>query len=517
MGEYLVKHGYKVKIANIAERMLDDKEFDVEDYIKNMEVDIFGIDLHWCVHSHGAIEIAKICKKYHTSSFIVLGGMTASVFYLEILENFPFVDAIIRGESEEPMLFLATAIEKKQGDFTNIPNLVYRKDGKIQINEMTRPRKDIDALNFTRLDLVEPKGKLLPFSKQSGWLLPVCRGCTYNCVTCGGSRYSYLKYFYREKPAFRNPYKLIEDLNRLNEQQITSVFLFQDIRMGGKKYVQSFIKEFREEKVNIENLTIELFSPASKEFLKELTSLPVQKIYITISPESGVDYIRKNFGRHYSTLELIKFEKHFKKIHDERLVLTNFFMIGLMEENEKTIRETWKLWDKLLEMNKEDEDASVLKPRILAQFDILVFLDPGSLAFDFPEKYGYKLILRRLQEYRQAMLSPSWKYWFSYETKYLNRNDLVKVTLNSWKALVELYKKHDLITEEMEAIELSKIETNRIIIKELDKILRIKDSEKQKNKLQNLWKAINDNGTVSLPWLLKKMAIDALNKLRICF
>jgi len=65
IAEYLEKAGYRVRIVNLAVRMMRDKKFDAEAMIKKLKAPIFGIDLHWMVHSHGSIEVARLVKKYH--------------------------------------------------------------------------------------------------------------------------------------------------------------------------------------------------------------------------------------------------------------------------------------------------------------------------------------------------------------------------------------------------------------------------------------------------------------------
>ena len=61
----LVTHGYNGRISNIAVLMLGSSTFDPEKYLSNIEADIFGIDLHWLPHVHGAINLARIIKKIH--------------------------------------------------------------------------------------------------------------------------------------------------------------------------------------------------------------------------------------------------------------------------------------------------------------------------------------------------------------------------------------------------------------------------------------------------------------------
>jgi len=62
---YLERFGYRVKIVNLAARMVRDRNFDVEAKIRSMQADLIGIDLHWLPHAHGSTEIAKLVKKFH--------------------------------------------------------------------------------------------------------------------------------------------------------------------------------------------------------------------------------------------------------------------------------------------------------------------------------------------------------------------------------------------------------------------------------------------------------------------
>ena len=93
-------YGYRVRVINLAARMLQDPEFDVEDCISKLpEPYVFGIDLHWLPHAHGAIEIARLVKKYHPSVPLLLGGFSATYFH-ETLMTYPEIDFVLRGDAD---------------------------------------------------------------------------------------------------------------------------------------------------------------------------------------------------------------------------------------------------------------------------------------------------------------------------------------------------------------------------------------------------------------------------------
>ena len=71
---------------------------------------IILIDLHWYEHCYGSIDTAQFCKQILPDAWIILGGLSATGFSKDILENFPEVDFIIRGDAEKPLLELVQCI-----------------------------------------------------------------------------------------------------------------------------------------------------------------------------------------------------------------------------------------------------------------------------------------------------------------------------------------------------------------------------------------------------------------------
>jgi radical SAM superfamily enzyme YgiQ (UPF0313 family) len=136
------------------------------------------------------------------------------------------------------------------------------------------------------LDLLEPKEVIFRKDLPAHWMIPICRGCTHNCATCGGSAYSYKKYLGRCKPAFRSPEKIAWDINRLGEQGVELIFLFQDPRMGGGKYWRQLFTSLREGITQKVKLSMEIFEPANEEYIKAISEIGVP-VTLTVSPSRG--------------------------------------------------------------------------------------------------------------------------------------------------------------------------------------------------------------------------------------
>jgi radical SAM superfamily enzyme YgiQ (UPF0313 family) len=117
---------------------------------------------------------------------VVAGGLTSTVFSEEIIQKYEFIDAVIRGEAEKPFLELMKVLEQND-KLDKVPNLTFRnREGKVSVNEMMEPSETLDEYEYTRLDLIEPKKIIYPEDRSARWFIPICRGCSYNCATCGG-------------------------------------------------------------------------------------------------------------------------------------------------------------------------------------------------------------------------------------------------------------------------------------------------------------------------------------------
>ena len=97
-----------------------------------------------------------------------------------------------------------------------MPNLVWKdSQGKIRENPFTNVPTDLDnvMVDHYGMSCAPSSGTAtwpatLPFKD---WLrYPItavltCRGCTQNCVICGGSGAAFRKFYNRDRPAFRSP------------------------------------------------------------------------------------------------------------------------------------------------------------------------------------------------------------------------------------------------------------------------------------------------------------------------
>ncbi|MEM0179242.1 MAG: cobalamin-dependent protein, partial [Fervidicoccaceae archaeon] len=137
MSFHLMKKGYRVSISNLAAKMILDESLNLQKYIESIDAGVVGIDLHWMVHSHGSIELARMIKKERPDIFIVLGGLSATIFHREILSKFDWIDAIVLGDTTEiPMERLLDSLANGK-NLQDIPNLAFREGNRIRVNPIS--------------------------------------------------------------------------------------------------------------------------------------------------------------------------------------------------------------------------------------------------------------------------------------------------------------------------------------------------------------------------------------------
>ncbi|HAL17955.1 MAG TPA: TIGR04190 family B12-binding domain/radical SAM domain protein [Anaerolineaceae bacterium] len=446
MAEYLERHDLQTRIVNLAVRMLDDINFDVEDYIQKLDSLVYGIDLHWLPHAHGSVEISKIVKRYHPKSPVLFGGFSSSYFYKELI-SYPSVDFIIRGDSTElPLLMLMQYLRAGgeirpeplslgAGRLEAIPNLVYKTgDGEMHANPISYSPDNLDdlLLDYTHvLRSVVRYRDLASYKPFRNWMkYPITaaltvRGCRYNCTTCGGSACAFRGISNRQRPAYRSPELLAQDIRRIGEYSKGPVFILGDIRQPGEDYTRRFLDAISGYKKPV---FIELFDAAPKKFFQDVARA-MPNFTVEISMESHDEPVRKAFGRPYSTADIERSMDDALDAGCKRLDL--FFMVGLKGQTYESVMGTVEYSRQMLKRYDRGGEHRVI-PFISP---LAPFVDPGSRAFEEPEKHGYRLFARTLEEHRRQLLAPSWKYVLNYETIWMNRDQIANATYESGRQL----------------------------------------------------------------------------------
>ena len=508
LSEYLERHGLKVRIINVAMKMLKDRGFDVEDFLSKQKAVAFGLDIHWMAHVQGALALAEILKRFHPKTPVILGGLSATYYHEEILRQYPFIDYVVRGDStEKPLLQLLQAI-KKRGSLQDIPNLTWRDGGnEIRANPLTDVPEDLDEITVDYRHImkkvvryVDPTG-YQPFIDWYSYPVTAvftCRGCIYNCKTCGGSAKTFRSMANRSKTAFRDPKFLAQDIFNISDHLNAPVMIIGDIFQGGKEYGFTFLQEMKKRRID-NHIAFEFFVPPPRPFLEEIAQ-SVLNFNIEISPESHDEEVRKAFGRPYDNESLERMIADAIDLGCKRIDL--FFMTGLPKQTYESVLDTVEYCRYLLERfrsyNKLLPFISPLAP----------FLDPGSAVFEEPQRYGYRLFFKTVEEHRQALLAPSWKYILNYETDWMDRDAIVYSTYEAGKRLNRLKIQYGLIDSKTgDAVE-ERIEGAVRMMKEIDRIMAISDVQERERSLEAFLNSSQPFDTYSMSTVCEKRELE---------
>jgi B12-binding domain/radical SAM domain protein len=483
IADYLDRHGYKVVVDNLCDRMLTVPGFDVEQHLREYSAQIYAVGLNFQQHAPGALAIAKLCKDLHPDALVIMGGLTATRFHEEIIAKYEFVDAVVRAEAEKPLLELMRAYET-HGRLTPTPNLTFRAGpGAPTVTPLMEASRDLDDFEFTRLDLLSPQTSVYIPDAPSRWSLVVSRGCAYDCTICGGSAYTYEKYLGMSRPAFRSPAKLVADIKRLVDQNVRFIGLYQDPRVGGKSYWQELFARLIEERPRFERLSLDLLAPAGEDYISEIAKIG-RNVILHFCPDTGSDEVRRTLGRHYSNDAI---RETIKTCLKYRIPVTNFFSVGLAGESEKEMRETWKLWQELDALNKEtlrDGGFDYVKNAIPTGGQVLgpIVLDPGSRAFDDPQAHGYRLLYKDLEQYVEALSQPTWDQWLNYETELLDKSKIVDMIYQTTEFTIDQRERQGLYGGSEAHYERCHLHADRVILDEMAKVRALGDPEKSEDR-----------------------------------
>ncbi len=157
-----------------------------------------------------------------------------------------------------------------------------------------------------------------------------------------------------------------------------------------------------------------------------------------------------------------------------------YFMTGLPFQTKESILQTVDFCQNIYEkLNWDKRFMPFISP-------MAPFLDPGSRIFENAEEFGYKLLAKTLKEHIELITKPSWKYILNYESKYISKDELVSATYKAALGLNRLKAKAGAISNDTMQQNEQRINTALKIMKEIDKVINLKDNDIIEESLKKL-------------------------------
>ena len=433
MANYLESRGLKVRIVNLALRMMNDASFDVPKFLANLEPKAIGVDLHWLPHAHGSIEIAKIVKEIHPEVPVIFGGLSATYFHEEIIQ-YPQVDYVLRGDSIEPPLHSLLTKLSSGESIKSVPNLTWKSNGAVRVNPISFVLETSDYVDLIPEQIMRMVMRyrdlqsILPFN--GWWQNPITavftvKGCAHECTTCGGSNQANKLLNVRHSPTFRSPQNLVKNILDISRFSKGPIFLVGDLCQAGEDHALETLKRLKATKIKNE-IVFEVFGMPSTEYLRAIDDA-VENWCLELSPESHDEQVRRLQDEKvfYHNSEMEEVIKEALSLRCHRIDV--FFMIGLPKQTKESVMATIRYCEHLFQ-NSDTRLSCFISP-------MGPFVDPGSSCFEDPDRFGYRLFAHTLEEHRQLLVQPSWEQILNYETRWMSREDLVDVTYDAAEAL----------------------------------------------------------------------------------
>ena len=384
------------------------------------------ISLHWYLQSRSVINAAKRIRSWLPDTTIVLGGLTASVFAREILEQLPFIDAVVRGDGEQPVLALRRAIASGPSDrskLRDVPNLLWRdSQGGLHDNGLTYQLDLAGSSELRHGDLRLLRNRetyvsqalYADFSEgaESGGYaqaayLNAGRGCSVACVNCGGAAPAQVSICGRQGVLLYPQDKLIRDVEEALKEGARVLRMSFD-PPAARRHLQTWFDAIGALGQSL-RLVFDLWFLPTTDLLNSMARTFQPGSTLILSPECGSETVRKRVrGLPFSNDHLIR---SIHEIESRGFRAHCFFAAGLPTETPQDIDQSVALIHRI--RNETQSGVSVCP----------MVADPGSPLFVDPEAHGATLTRRSLRDFYDEKGVPNGP---GYETNWFTETDILK-------------------------------------------------------------------------------------------
>jgi hypothetical protein len=399
IANYCKRQGHDVRVSNAS--VYGDRQTALEVMLRRIRdfgAEVVGIPLHWHLSGYDVLRTAQRIKETLPQVHVVLGGVTASAYPVEILEYSPFVDSVIVGDGEIPFCSLLDVLKfsPKDPDFSSVPNLVWRDADAIIKNGIgyVARAEELSDLDFS------PQGSLLtmreyanglrledavngiPFNLygqdigRRAFFMNIGRGCTYNCIYCGGSRVAHQRLAGRDGITVRKVTSVVADFQRCFTAGFRRFHICFDPEFPQKEqYFEELFESIRSSIGSECQLIFEAYNLPSRTFL-ESAGMTFAWVGIVISPcffDLGIRRACKGYSFSDEAME----EKVKEIFSIQRCQPFIYYAVTPMED--------WS--DENL--FKRIETICRLRSRTGVELTVLpIFAEPASPWVLFPEVFG---------------------------------------------------------------------------------------------------------------------------------
>jgi len=338
LASFLYQHGFKAKVVHLG--INQNYKQTVRASLLKYNPRYVCIGLRWFPNLYIALQVIKSVKSINNKIITIIGGHTASFFDKEIMEANPFLDFVIKGDAELPLLNIIQGREPINCSYRNGKKIVRKPI------QYTQTKKDLDGLHLVDLRKIVENIygiNLMQLDRLREPLLPRAyvwcgKGCNYNCIYCGARRDSQKKLFNRESAIFRSVKDVLADINEYSKVGFSTLDFDFDPLIKDKSF---YLRLFDRIEKNKFNCVFNCWTLPPKTLLESLHECFKETI-VVLSPETFDDsikayYSENDLGKPYQSNEQLKETMDLLKEYDN-LYLELYLLEGMPLQNESSLK-----------------------------------------------------------------------------------------------------------------------------------------------------------------------------------
>jgi radical SAM superfamily enzyme YgiQ (UPF0313 family) len=324
----LEREGYTIKTFSYNSSDPVEAERAVTAELLDFRPDFFLVQI-FTMNRTESFRILKKAKEIRPVIKVVAGGVHASIYPEQVLENFP-VDCVVIGEGEVTIVELLETLSDGR-DPSGVKGIAYKKEGRLVITDERPLIDDLDSLPF-------PKHELFITPEREMACILTTRGCPFKCSFCCLHTISRRKFRKRSaKNAVDEVEHIVNTFKNIKIIQIADDTFTLDPQMA-----MDFCREIVRRKIKIQFWCSARIKPASVELFKLMEEAGFKSIGFGL--ETGSAKLLKSIHKNITREDVIETFKMLKGIY---INIHTYLMVGFPGENKETVAETIDLVKKL--------------------------------------------------------------------------------------------------------------------------------------------------------------------------
>lgn len=287
--------------------------------------------------------LSKKIKQHGPKILTIFGGYHPS-FCPEIVKE-DAIDFVIIGEGEETFREFLKTLNRQERNFEKINGLAFYNEklhiskprGRIrELDSLPNPLRDFNILKECRISGLNYP----PLSKQKSVAqILYSRGCPHNCTFCCSP------FLYGRKVFFRNPEKVVDEMQEIKERFGTNYFYFADLSFNlNKKKSIVLSQEIKKRKVDTSWFCMCRVDNIDEELLEHMREAGCSRIGF------GIDALYENTLEKVKPEQNITMEKTYKALELANamgIIVRTFIIIGYPWETKEDLENAKEILKKL--------------------------------------------------------------------------------------------------------------------------------------------------------------------------